>query len=50
MKYYQCDITNEDDELAFNEIVKEYGGVDVLISNAGVAIHSSLGNLTQKFR
>ncbi|XP_052897697.1 farnesol dehydrogenase-like [Anopheles moucheti] len=41
----RCDVTKEDDILStFREIVAKYGGVDVLINNAGVA-RSTVGVL-----
>ena len=36
MTYFQCDITNENKvEAVFDQISQNFGGVDILISNAG---------------
>ena len=49
MTYIQCDITNEKKvEKVFQQISQKFGGVDILISNAGFAIQSSLADLTKK--
>ena len=49
MTYIQCDITNENKvEKVFQQISQKFGGVDILISNAGFAIQSSLADLTKK--
>ena len=49
MTYFQCDITNENKvEAVFDQISQKFGGVDILISNAGFAIQSSLDKLTKK--
>jgi len=49
MTYFQCDITNENKvEAVFEHISQKFGGVDILISNAGFAIQSSLNDLTKK--
>ena len=49
MTYFQCDITNEDKvEKVFQQISQKFGGVDILISNAGFATQSSLADLTKK--
>ena len=49
MTYFQCDITNENKVKAvFDQISQKFGGVDILISNAGFAIQSSLDELTKK--
>jgi rhamnose utilization protein RhaD (predicted bifunctional aldolase and dehydrogenase)/NAD(P)-dependent dehydrogenase (short-subunit alcohol dehydrogenase family) len=49
MTYFQCDITNENKvEKIFQQISQKFGGVDILISNAGFAIQSSLADLTKK--
>jgi NAD(P)-dependent dehydrogenase (short-subunit alcohol dehydrogenase family) len=49
MTYFQCDITNENKvEKVFQQISQKFGGVDILISNAGFAIQSSLADLTKK--
>ena len=39
MTYFQCDITSENKvEAVFEQISQKFGGVDILISNAGFAI------------
>ena len=49
MTYIQCDITNENKvEKVFQQISQKFGGVDILISNAGFATQSSLADLTKK--
>ena len=49
MTYIQCDITSENKvEKVFQQISQKFGGVDILISNAGFAIQSSLADLTKK--
>jgi hypothetical protein len=49
MTYFQCDITNENKvEAVYDNISQKFGGVDILISNAGFAIQSSLNDLTKK--
>lgn len=45
----KCDVTNEDEILkVFDSIKKSYGGVDVLINNAGLAHPSPLLNSNSK--
>ncbi len=42
----RCDITNKQDlENAFSEIIKNFGGLDILISNAGAAWEGSIANM-----
>ncbi len=49
MTYIKCDITKENNvKNVFDEICHIYGGVDILISNAGFAIQSSLADLSKK--
>jgi NAD(P)-dependent dehydrogenase (short-subunit alcohol dehydrogenase family) len=49
MTYIQCDITKEEKVQAiFDQISNIYGGVDILISNAGFAMQASLEELTKK--
>ncbi len=49
MSYFKCDITNFDQiKSTFDKIIAKYGGIDILISNAGLAIHSSLAKLSKK--
>ena len=49
MTYIQCDITSENKvEKVFQQISQKFGGVDILISNAGFATQSSLADLTKK--
>ncbi len=44
-----CDVTNKKSvEKAFKIIKEEYGGVDILISNAGTAVSGSIGNVDDK--
>ncbi len=45
----QCDVTNEDDIAdAFKETVLAFGGVDILVHSAGLAISKSLEDTTTK--
>lgn len=45
----QCDVTNEEDIAdAFKETVLAFGGVDILVHSAGLAISKSLENTTTK--
>ena len=49
MSYIQCDITNENKiREVFKQISFIYGGVDILISNAGFATVESLEKLTRQ--
>ena len=49
MKYIKCDITKENNvRKVFNEISTIYGGVDILISNAGFATVESLEKLSKQ--
>ena len=49
MTYIKCDITKEKNvKNIFENISKKYGGVDILISNAGFATVESLEKLTKK--
>ena len=42
----RCDITNEKEvDHAFNRIIGHFGGVDILISNAGIAIKGEMKDL-----
>ena len=46
--YFKCDITKEQDvKKTYELIVKKFGGVDILISNAGFAIQASLQELSK---
>jgi len=48
MTYFQCDITKEKNlKGIFDKISEKYGGVDILISNAGFATVESLENLSK---
>lgn len=48
MTYFKCDITKEEKlKNTFEKISTIYGGVDILISNAGFATVESLENLSQ---
>ncbi len=45
----QCDVTSKKSvERAFKKISKTYGGIDILISNAGTAIGGSIGEVDDK--
>ncbi|WDF48666.1 bifunctional aldolase/short-chain dehydrogenase [Chryseobacterium sp. KACC 21268] len=45
----QCDVTNEEDIVdAFKETVLAFGGVDILVHSAGLAISKSLEDTTTK--
>ena len=49
MKYIKCDITKENNvRKVFDEISTIYGGVDILISNAGFATVESLEKLSKQ--
>ncbi len=49
MTYYKCDVTKENEVAqVFKKISEKFGGVDILVSNAGIAIHSSLEKLSRK--
>ena len=49
MTYFKCDITKEFDlKGIFEKISEKYGGVDILISNAGFATVESLEDLSKK--
>ena len=44
---FKCDLTNKIEiENVFKEILLNYGGIDIVISNAGVAFECSLENLS----
>ena len=44
----KCDITNEDDiKKMFNESIKEFNNIDVLINNAGIAIDTTFDDKTK---
>ena len=44
-----CDVRNKKNvKRAFNEICKKYGGIDILISNAGTAISGSIAEIDDK--
>jgi len=44
-----CNVTiSKDVELAFDEIAKTYGGVDIVISNAGAAWQGRIGEVDEK--
>ena len=46
---YYCDLKNiKNIESVFNEISKKYGGLDILISNAGTAKQGKIGNVDEK--
>ena len=41
----QCDVTKKEVEETFKKIIANFGGLDILISNAGVAIPGDMFNL-----
>ncbi len=44
-----CDVRNKKNvKRAFNKICKKYGGIDILISNAGTAISGSIAEIDDK--
>lgn len=44
----KCDITNESEvDEAFNKIIMHFGGVDILISNAGIAIKGDMKDINK---
>ena len=46
MNYYQCDVTNKNNiKFVLKKISEKFGGIDIVISNAGFAIHKSLKDL-----
>ena len=46
---YYCDLTNiKNIESVFNKISKEYGGLDILVSNAGIAKQGEIGLVDEK--
>jgi len=46
VKYYQCDLTKISEiKKVFEEIVVNFGGIDIVVSNAGSASECSLENL-----
>ena len=46
---YYCDLVNTKNiESVFNKISKEYGGLDILISNAGIAKQGEIGLVDEK--
>ncbi|MCF8012598.1 MAG: SDR family oxidoreductase [Clostridiales bacterium] len=45
----QCDVTNEEMvKNAVEEIIKQYGKIDILLNNSGVAIKGGVHNLTEE--
>ena len=48
-KIIKCDVTNQQEvRKAFTEIIRTYGGVDVLVSNAGAAWQGEIGRVPEK--
>ena len=46
VKYYQCDLTNISEiQKVFKKILLNFGGIDIVVSNAGAASECSLENL-----
>ena len=42
----ECDLTNEEDvDEAFKKIITQFGGIDILISNAGIAIRGDMKDI-----
>jgi rhamnose utilization protein RhaD (predicted bifunctional aldolase and dehydrogenase)/NAD(P)-dependent dehydrogenase (short-subunit alcohol dehydrogenase family) len=45
----QCDVTSDDDvRRAFNAVTEKFGGVDVVVSNAGAAWQGRIGEVDEK--
>ena len=45
-----CDVTNKESvKKAFNLISSKFGGIDILISNAGTALGGSIAEVMIKF-
>jgi len=45
----QCDVTNEEDvEKAVQEVIDTFGRIDILLNDAGVAVHGGVDTLTEE--
>ncbi len=45
IRFHKLDVTKKDTIDAFRDhLKKEYGGIDILINNAGIAIHDEVGH------
>ncbi|MEA2978718.1 MAG: hypothetical protein QOF09_541 [Alphaproteobacteria bacterium] len=42
-----CDVTNDSVKLAFEQIVQEFGGIDIVVSNAGAAWQGRIGEVDE---
>jgi NAD(P)-dependent dehydrogenase (short-subunit alcohol dehydrogenase family) len=42
-----CDVTNDSVKMAFEQIVREFGGVDIVVSNAGAAWQGRIGEVDE---
>ena len=42
-----CDVTNDSVKMAFEHIVREFGGVDIVVSNAGAAWQGRIGEVDE---
>lgn len=44
-----CDVTNEQEiELSVDAVIKEFGRIDILLNNAGIAVHGGIHTLSQE--
>ncbi|MDA9738432.1 SDR family oxidoreductase [Prochlorococcus sp. AH-736-L17] len=49
VKFYKCDLTNKSDiEETFKKIIIDFGGIDIIVSNAGAAFECDLEKLDIK--
>jgi rhamnose utilization protein RhaD (predicted bifunctional aldolase and dehydrogenase)/NAD(P)-dependent dehydrogenase (short-subunit alcohol dehydrogenase family) len=42
-----CDVTNDSVKMAFDQVVQELGGVDIVVSNAGAAWQGRIGEIDE---
>lgn len=43
----QCDVTNEEDvQKAISEVIDNFGQIDILLNNAGIAVHGGVNTMT----
>lgn len=35
-KFYKCDVTSQELDDAFDDVIKQYGYIDVVVNNAGI--------------
>ena len=48
-KAYQCDVTDIDQiEATFDEAAADFGGIDILINNAGIYLYTPLGDTSEE--